>query len=124
MTNEHAILLLEAYKSNLTSSCSNQLDGDIEAFDMAIKSLRNERPKGEWKIQPHSMIMRCSLCGHEETAKDVGAINPDKHFCSSCGAEMQTKEDNPCPCIDCIFKSTNSKKDCTYCEAWYKWSLE
>ena len=83
-----------------------------------------ERQKGEWKIQPHSMIMRCSLCGHEETAKDVGTVNPDIHFCSSCGAEMQTKEDTPCPCIDCIFKSTNSKKDCAYCEAWYKWSLE
>ena len=83
-----------------------------------------ERQKGEWKIQSHSMIMRCSLCGHEETAKDVGTINPDIHFCSSCGAEMQTEEENPCPCIDCIFKSTNSKKDCAYCDAWYKWSLE
>ena len=52
-----------------------------------------ERPNGKWIIQPHSMIMKCSLCGHEENAKDVGTINPDIHFCSSCGAYMQ-KEGN------------------------------
>ena len=48
-----------------------------------------ERPQGEWITQPHSMIMKCSLCGQEENAKDVGTINYDKHFCSFCGAKME-----------------------------------
>lgn len=34
----------------------------------------------------------------------------------------ETKEDNPCPCIECI--STNFKRDCQYCKAWAKWCLE
>ena len=54
-----------------------------------------ERPQGEWIIEPHSMIMRCSLCGNEETAKSVGTINADKHFCSNCGAKM-IKEAEEC----------------------------
>lgn len=51
-----------------------------------------ERPQGEWIIHPHSMIMKCSLCGHEENAKDVGTINLDKHFCSNCGADLRGGE--------------------------------
>lgn len=58
-----------------------------EGYERARKDF--ERPHGKWIIQPHSMIMRCSLCGHEENAKDVGTINPDKHFCYFCGAGMQ-----------------------------------
>ena len=50
------------------------------------------RPQGEWIIHPHSMIMRCSLCGNEENAKEVGTINPDKYFCSNCGADMRGEE--------------------------------
>ena len=39
MTNKEAILILKAYKDKLTSSVSNQLDRDIESFDLAIKAL-------------------------------------------------------------------------------------
>lgn len=39
MSKEEAIEILKAYKQNLLNSCSNQLDGDIEAFDIAIKAL-------------------------------------------------------------------------------------
>lgn len=53
-----------------------------------------ERPTGEWIIEPHSMIMRCSLCGNEETAKSVGTINDDKHFCSNCGAKMRKEKED------------------------------
>ena len=49
----------------------------------------DKRPQGEWIVQSHSMIMNCSLCGHEENAKDVGTIDTDKHFCSFCGAKMK-----------------------------------
>ena len=34
----------------------------------------------------------------------------------------KTKEDNPCPCIECT--STNFKRDCQYCKAWARWNLE
>lgn len=39
MTNEEAIEVIKEYRDNLINSPSNQLDGDIKAFDMAIQSL-------------------------------------------------------------------------------------
>ena len=39
MTREETIEVIKAYKDKLSNSASNQLDGDIEAFDMAIKAL-------------------------------------------------------------------------------------
>ena len=39
MTNKEAIEIIKAYKDRLTSSCSNQLDEDTCAFEMAIKAL-------------------------------------------------------------------------------------
>lgn len=60
------------------------------ALKRASIVVRDEiRPQGEWIIHSHSMIMRCSLCGNEENAKEVGTINPDKHFCFNCGADMR-----------------------------------
>ena len=37
---EEAIEVIKAYKDNLTNSVSNQLDGDIKAFEMAISALK------------------------------------------------------------------------------------
>ena len=48
-----------------------------------------ERPKSEWFVNPHSMVMKCMNCGHEENAKDVGIVDKDKHFCYWCGADMR-----------------------------------
>lgn len=45
MTNKEAIEIIKAYEDRLTNSCSNQLDKDICAFDLAIKALE-ERPQG------------------------------------------------------------------------------
>lgn len=42
MDNKHAKEIMEAYRDRLTSSCSNQLDSDIEAFNLAIKALGHE----------------------------------------------------------------------------------
>jgi hypothetical protein len=39
---EQAIEVIKAYRDKLTNSASNQLDGDIEAFEMAIKALSQE----------------------------------------------------------------------------------
>lgn len=46
-TNEEAIEILKGYKQRLENSCSNVLDEDIKALDLAIKALE-ERPQGEW----------------------------------------------------------------------------
>lgn len=61
-------------------------DGFLEGKKLA------ERPQGEWFVNPHSMVMKCMNCGHEETAKDVGVVDKDKHFCYWCGADMRGKE--------------------------------
>ena len=42
MTREEVIEVIKAYRDKLTHSVSNQLDGDIEAFDIAIKALEQE----------------------------------------------------------------------------------
>lgn len=42
MTREEAIEVIKAYRDKLTNSASNQLDGDIEAFEMAIQVLSQE----------------------------------------------------------------------------------
>jgi hypothetical protein len=60
-----------------------------KAFLEGYEKGKHDRSQAEWIIHPHSMIMKCSLCGNEENAKDVGTINPDKHFCSFCGADMR-----------------------------------
>lgn len=79
---------------NASSELYSYRSGWNTALKRASIVIRDEiRPQGEWIIHPHSMIMKCSLCGHEENAKDVGTINPDKHFCSNCGADMRGKEE-------------------------------
>lgn len=43
MTNKEAKEVLAFYRFNLIQSTSNQLSGDIEAFDMAIKALEQTK---------------------------------------------------------------------------------
>lgn len=43
MTNKEAIEILNQYRKRLTDSVSNQLDKDIEAFEIAIKNLENQK---------------------------------------------------------------------------------
>ena len=40
MTREEAKEVIKAYYDKLTNSVSNQLDGDIKAFEMAIEALK------------------------------------------------------------------------------------
>lgn len=48
MDNKHAKEIMEAYRDRLTSSCSNQLDSDIEAFNLAIKALEDIEELKMW----------------------------------------------------------------------------
>ena len=78
---KRALAIVEVY------STLNRIT-DREA-DILHNAITTDRPQGEWIVHQHSKIMKCSLCGKEENAKDVGTIDPDKHFCSFCGAEMK-----------------------------------
>ena len=42
MTREEAIEVIKEYRDNLIISPSNQLDGDVKAFDMAIQALSSQ----------------------------------------------------------------------------------
>lgn len=82
--NKDAIEILKLYRKRLTESPSNQLTKDIEAFDIAIKSLENQKT-GKWIykkfrgcIKPH-----CSNCGY---GLDV-LYHYD--YCPNCGAYMK-----------------------------------
>jgi hypothetical protein len=44
MTVEEALVIIKAYKQKLENSCSNQLDEDIKAFNLAIKALEDATP--------------------------------------------------------------------------------
>ena len=87
MTNKEAIKRLKQVQAEFNE---NWVDygGINQAFEKAYQALE-ERPQGEWIIHPHSMIMRCSLCGNEETAEDNGIVDTNKHFCAHCGAKMK-----------------------------------
>lgn len=102
MTNEHAIEIMKAYRDRLTSSCSNQLDSDIEAYDLAIKALNtqeslekkieflmNERPQAEWLYfegVSTNGYLECSKCGETDFHKRYS------NFCPNCGKYMKNRK--------------------------------
>lgn len=51
MTNEKAITILEMYKQRLVNSVSIGLEKDIEAYDMAIRALKNEQSQVEKQVK-------------------------------------------------------------------------
>jgi hypothetical protein len=81
MDNEHAKEIMKAYRDRLTSSCSNQLDSDIEAFNIAIDSIR---PQGKWL--PDCDSFTCSNCG--ASALEIGTRCVKTKYCHECGAVM------------------------------------
>lgn len=77
MTNEEAIRILEGYMDY-------NYPGDIEAFEMVIKSFKNERPQGKWlDIYTTHIAYECSNC-HRKTP-----ITDYFNFCPNCGADMR-----------------------------------
>ena len=88
ISKEEAIDILEAYKQKLTDSVANNLDGDIEAFEIAINRLKTdvrENIHGEWIIDDTETIHgHCRKCGWESHyyEDDVVGMN----FCPNCGS--------------------------------------
>lgn len=63
MTNKEAIEILKLYRKRLTDSVSNQLDKDIEAFEMAIEALKeNEKLKQELEAVKQELATFKALC--------------------------------------------------------------
>lgn len=93
MTNEEAIEILKGYRNRLTSSCSNQLWDDIEAFDLAIKALE-EHPTGKWNIRRTTVTKYYWECPYCEATypQDRDHQFAPKH-CAWCGIKMEEAED-------------------------------
>lgn len=108
---EDDIKILKGYRQRLEASCSNQLDADKEAFDVAINALETgeiymtgkdydlflegykqgkkdfARPKGEWittRTLKHDGNPYCSNCDEETIIR--------YNFCPNCGASMRDKK--------------------------------
>lgn len=82
MTNEQAIEYLKIIDSRYPSSLESTFNDECEriALNMAMQSLKNERPQGEWKFDGWSSY--CSECGYRPK---IGGGN----FCKECGAKMK-----------------------------------
>ena len=94
MTNKEAIEILEFAKKPF--ACSDKY---IEALDLAIKGLRNERPHGKWiKITKNGTIpveYICSVCGRKIFDNYEHQI-PQSEFYPycHCGADMRGGQEN------------------------------
>ena len=110
MTNEQAIELLQFYKKGLFDAASNQLNGDIQAFDMAIQALNlmplieKFKEMDDWDKIARLLAMALEqepktghwISHYDEEAKEgwyecdrchtERAFNTD--YCPDCGARM------------------------------------
>ena len=94
MTREEAIKVLGQMKDGFVEVHNGNpvmwefSDYGVQAFDMAIEALKNERPKGHWVPYKHESCTYgktnyiCSECGHVGTKFKEG-------FCMCCGADMR-----------------------------------
>lgn len=69
MTNKEAIEILKAYKQRLENSCSNQLDKDIKAFDIAIGALNRDGTIPYANDEP--IVHVCPVCGSVWNIKEA-----------------------------------------------------
>lgn len=86
MTNKEAIEILKSYRKRLTDSVSNQLDKDIEAFEIAIKNLETQKT-GHWFIKEGGNV--CSNCGNTQLKYTSLDCDWRPHYCPNCGADMR-----------------------------------
>ena len=76
MTREEAIEVMKAYRDKVINSVSNQLDGDIKAFNMAIRALSQEPPENiREEIASH-----IGGCGFLNDGLDLALEIIDKHI--------------------------------------------
>ena len=63
----------------------------LDAIDIAIESMQNERPKGRWEcgVQNGSNGYWCTNCHAGFTGDNAEWIAKEHDFCPKCGAEME-----------------------------------
>ena len=89
---KQAILILQAYKKNLVNSCSNQLDGDIEAFDIAIDALEKKCCNDGVKIVMPPMTWEEDEKGYfycPQCKKYPDYQIRRMEFCPNCGCDLR-----------------------------------
>ena len=89
---DKVVEILPELTNAIIKELPKMVSGEIKCSECSFyKNTWNRipRPQGEWFVNPHSMVMKCMNCGHEENAKDVGVVDKDKHFCYWCGADMR-----------------------------------
>ena len=64
---------------------------DADALGMAIKALEKEPRKGHWIDHSDEGYVECPIC---KTATNCCGNISSLHYCFSCGAEMEGKENN------------------------------
>lgn len=80
MTNKEAIYFLKKVIINYGED-TDEWDCCVQAIDLAIKALENERPKGKKEIKKPYGWQYCSECGM--------VVEPQDNFCWFCGADMR-----------------------------------
>lgn len=87
MKSEESIEILEAVKFILDNK--DYSDRVEEAINMAIETLKEQRPHGEWVEKcwndPRFVDYECSVCKRS-------IMNGRPNFCPNCGADMRQKE--------------------------------
>lgn len=86
MTNKEAVTILRNEWSINAEIFSTDF---FEALDLAIKVLKNERPKGEW------IMNKTSARGRNYTCTHCNKVSRNKFaYCPNCGADMRKEVDN------------------------------
>lgn len=80
MTKEEAIARLKV----LTDYEYNE---DLEALDMAIKTLEQKLKTGYWILDETDNSITCNKCGCLMWAGDL--YHGNAHYCPNCGTEMK-----------------------------------
>ena len=100
MIKEEAIKVLEQMKDGFIAVYNGNpvmygfSDYGVQAFDMAIEALKNERPKGYWILSQSqdkedtdngNYRFECSNCGYSDTHSKATEVP----YCWHCGASMK-----------------------------------
>ena len=88
MNREEAIRILDR-RSTIPDEDSSWLD-IMQAINMAIEALKEQRPHGEWIDYTDDGYVECPFCGSATNCEDGG--KEDLHYCFSCGAKLGGEE--------------------------------
>lgn len=100
MTREEAIERFENVKANalvqkasgVSEYWQNEIDGTIEAIDMAIEALSADSVQGEWiEVEDYNgdVHYKCDQCGEEWTFPYGSPKENNANYCPNCGSRME-----------------------------------